>query len=249
MIDTEEKLITFLFIGERAERFIYKWEENILEYYNDMYIDDFGRYPVEFLTEKPTDNNEQRREYILIVDLSDNGYEKEIKRLDGINIYSVINIYTEENQKEIKPFVDTNNIYVAHNNPNTLCKMIVEFTKIISPTVHMGDMFESTDFKEVMGNKSFIVENFSKSKNDDEIIFSSVSKLIDKIKPMDNLKKYSTLILLLCVGNDFSVFNHNEIMMEMFNKCEENAEIINCTAILKEMMLPEQVELILLKGN
>ena len=49
MIKKEDKIITFLFMGNKAKEFINTWQGQILDDFNDLQGDSFDKYEVEFL--------------------------------------------------------------------------------------------------------------------------------------------------------------------------------------------------------
>ena len=112
MIKKEDKIITFLFMGNKAKEFINTWQGQILDDFNDLQGDSFDKYEVEFLQYDSLIEEDNKREYVLIIDLTDEEIGKAIDKVNNISIYSIINMYKEENDKNIKKLENIGNIYV-----------------------------------------------------------------------------------------------------------------------------------------
>ena len=127
MIKKEDKIITFLFMGNKSKEFINTWQGQILDDFNDLQGDSFDKYEVEFLQYDSLIEEDNKREYVLIIDLTDEEIGKAIDKVNNISIYSIINMYKEENDKNIKKLENIGNIYVKYDDSETLRRIIMMF--------------------------------------------------------------------------------------------------------------------------
>lgn len=247
MIKKEDKIITFLFMGNKAKEFINTWQGQILDDFNDLQGDSFDKYEVEFLQYDSLIEEDNKREYVLIIDLTDEEIGKAIDKVKNISIYSIINMYKEENDKNIKKLENIGNIYVKYDDSETLRRIIMMFMKVISPPVYMGDMFESVDLKNIISNRQLYVDNLSKDLSN-KLNGSLFDRIVNKIQNEYNFREFSVIILLLYVGSNFSIFQMNDIMYEVHKKCKEDSEVMEFSAHSEKALLPDDIELLILKG-